>query len=825
MFFRPSSTPSPTSSASSASSAIFSEQPDLHCLESLPSLDCLDLPHTAFVEQTPIDALHVARSLVGPFGRTLEPAPSTLYDAVAQELARIGIPSSSELLRTAAAQVIARASRDNAFLLAQRLNFLTVTGFDFPNYNPGPTITGSPVDAAVIASVLYEMNIRLVVGDVSCHPPAVHCYSPIGTDSSLVHKDIASESDVDDNVVFVVSLGLKLQWLSAPPIADNSVHSGSGSSDSAGSTHSESDSDSESGSSDSTDSTDSTDSESSAGPLVIHAAEIDIPEEPETLESHLDFGANAGEIAELNMLAHTTRQRSSRRSHAAEEHESRRPADPRRNSRSEQGEEEFVRRLQAALARAQATLNAFSVSSGRRDTFGRKSDRLSFSYHRVSHCTTIDIQSSSDSSHRSFTDGELLQKRNNFLFLFVFVTSVVRLGASSFVEKWPYGQYLPLLDIEGELDSGEGFAVLAESAGQIAKLLSPRNLQLHRGPNAAQEAHDSSSDSDSSSVDSSSTESGVHIRLNPRSFTMHQRVRENLCGLMLNLANFTGTIKPMRLVKYKNDHNRTAFSFERITTGRIASTDDTHLFSGRDGSSLHRLAAILHKCSSTDPADRTGTRLVLSAAKWNKMLPAFPIDENQLSVDSIHGLARLMADRISKGAILVKRSVYYPPGTRAPKDATVDAACIVCGSTECEAEPSEMTMLLCGNDECNAGCHLQCFNPPITAVPDKEWMCDRCKPNTYEAHRKQLIAENQERLRALGIDNDDTRWHATLDKLVAHVAEYGSATLSPHRRKMLCKQSLLGKWVNLQIEAYANGSLSPERTRLLESTPGWSWDT
>jgi hypothetical protein len=185
-----------------------------------------------------------------------------------------------------------------------------------------------------------------------------------------------------------------------------------------------------------------------------------------------------------------------------------------------------------------------------------------------------------------------------------------------------------------------------------------------------------------------------------------------------------------------------------------------------------------------------------------------------------------MAERISKGAIL-PRAVYYPerpPGTRAPQNQTVDAACIVCGSTECKDAPSPLTMILCDNTKCNAGCHLKCFNPPIDAVPDEGWLCDRCKPNEYEDRRKQQLAENEEKLLELGIVDDDARWHATLQKLLTHVAKSGSAALSPHRRKMLVKQSFLGNWVNMQIEAHANGSLSSERTRLLESTQGWSWE-
>jgi hypothetical protein len=41
---------------------------------------------------------------------------------------------------------------------------------------------------------------------------------------------------------------------------------------------------------------------------------------------------------------------------------------------------------------------------------------------------------------------------------------------------------------------------------------------------------------------------------------------------------------------------------------------------------------------------------------------------------------------------------------------------------------------------------------------------------------------------------------------------------------MLAKKSMLGNWLNMQFEAYANRSLSAERARLLESIPGWSWE-
>ncbi len=591
-----------------------------------------------FVDSVDQRLIDVARGLVAPFGRTLAHDPSTVFGAVAEGLngLLVGIHSSSELLRTAAAQAIAHAVSDNTFLLAQRFVFANATGFDFTTYKPGPTITGSPVDAALIALVLKETNLRLAVCDVSCDPPAVHFYLPIGTHSSLVPKVLASESDIDHSDVVVVRFGPKLPWLSAPPRADGSSRSGS--SDSAGSS-----SDSESGSSDSTDSesnsadseSDSTDSESPAGPLNINVAEIEIG----------DIGIGDIIDARSPELPTTWLQSSVATEVTAEEHESRRPAARRRNSRSETGEETFVRNLQAALARAKAKLTALSRSPDRRDTFKRKSAPLSFSYSRccVSHCTTITMcssESSSDSSHRSFTDGELLLKRYNFLFLFVFVKSVL-LGASSFVEAWPYGQYLPRLDIEveGEPDSGDGLAVLAAFAGKIAEWLSPLNLQLHRhrGPNAAQDAHDSSSDSDSSSADSSSgsssgarslpnpnalpiqnptTTGSVRVPRNPRSVTMHQKMRTKLCTHMHDLANFPGTIKSMALVGCKHHQNRTEFSFERVSTKMRTTTTDTELFRDCD---VHRLAAILHKCSSVDPADPAGKRLVLSPAEWNEL--------------------------------------------------------------------------------------------------------------------------------------------------------------------------------------------------------------
>ena len=56
--------------------------------------------------------------------------------------------------------------------------------------------------------------------------------------------------------------------------------------------------------------------------------------------------------------------------------------------------------------------------------------------------------------------------------------------------------------------------------------------------------------------------------------------------------------------------------------------------------------------------------------------------------------------------------------------AVEDVACVVCGSRDDSACP----MLLCDDERCNAGYHLQCLSPPLAEVPpeDVRWWCPAC---------------------------------------------------------------------------------------------------
>ena len=40
-------------------------------------------------------------------------------------------------------------------------------------------------------------------------------------------------------------------------------------------------------------------------------------------------------------------------------------------------------------------------------------------------------------------------------------------------------------------------------------------------------------------------------------------------------------------------------------------------------------------------------------------------------------------------------------------------------------------MLLC--ETCDAGCHLSCHSPPLSAVPEDEWYCSACRASTAAA--------------------------------------------------------------------------------------------
>ncbi|CAL5208849.1 unnamed protein product [Lathyrus oleraceus] len=61
-----------------------------------------------------------------------------------------------------------------------------------------------------------------------------------------------------------------------------------------------------------------------------------------------------------------------------------------------------------------------------------------------------------------------------------------------------------------------------------------------------------------------------------------------------------------------------------------------------------------------------------------------------------------------------------------PKDCNDDdVACQVCGSRE-----RGNVMLICGDESgsvgCGVGTHIDCCNPPLTAVPEEDWFCPEC---------------------------------------------------------------------------------------------------
>jgi topoisomerase (DNA) II binding protein 1 len=54
-----------------------------------------------------------------------------------------------------------------------------------------------------------------------------------------------------------------------------------------------------------------------------------------------------------------------------------------------------------------------------------------------------------------------------------------------------------------------------------------------------------------------------------------------------------------------------------------------------------------------------------------------------------------------------------------------DVACQVCGSRE-----RGDLMLICGDETgsigCGVGTHIDCCNPPLTAIPKEDWFCPKC---------------------------------------------------------------------------------------------------
>ena len=59
------------------------------------------------------------------------------------------------------------------------------------------------------------------------------------------------------------------------------------------------------------------------------------------------------------------------------------------------------------------------------------------------------------------------------------------------------------------------------------------------------------------------------------------------------------------------------------------------------------------------------------------------------------------------------------PGAPSPEDVDDDAVCVLCFRPD-----REDMMLMC--DKCNDGHHIDCLNPPLTAIPEGPWLCADC---------------------------------------------------------------------------------------------------
>jgi hypothetical protein len=65
------------------------------------------------------------------------------------------------------------------------------------------------------------------------------------------------------------------------------------------------------------------------------------------------------------------------------------------------------------------------------------------------------------------------------------------------------------------------------------------------------------------------------------------------------------------------------------------------------------------------------------------------------------------------------RGLEPPGGVALTRDSADDTLCSVCGSPS-----TTPPMLLC--DGCDAGYHISCLKPPLSAVPRGKWLCPVC---------------------------------------------------------------------------------------------------
>ena len=56
-----------------------------------------------------------------------------------------------------------------------------------------------------------------------------------------------------------------------------------------------------------------------------------------------------------------------------------------------------------------------------------------------------------------------------------------------------------------------------------------------------------------------------------------------------------------------------------------------------------------------------------------------------------------------------------------------DEHCLICGVS---TKFNEETVLLCDGPHCKHECHMYCLDPPLSEVPDGQWICPICQSDS-----------------------------------------------------------------------------------------------
>ena len=116
------------------------------------------------------------------------------------------------------------------------------------------------------------------------------------------------------------------------------------------------------------------------------------------------------------------------------------------------------------------------------------------------------------------------------------------------------------------------------------------------------------------------------------------------------------------------------------------------------------------------------------------------------------------------------------------------------------------------------------IRPPLVIDGYNVWAWVNRQRNAYAKSR--MPPERQRRLEALpgwAWDALADKWNEGYERTAEYAAEHQTARV-PFSHRTDDGYSL-GSWVNTQRVAYAQGKLSPDRQRRLESLRGWAWRT